>query len=75
VIGNGGDVLNAVVPASTLVGKTTGDAQIVQATSQTHYGFSTVTPTSTGWTIVDRAVDGTAVTTCQVASGAVSCDK
>jgi len=75
VIGNGGDVLNAVVPASTLVGKTTGDAQIVQATSQTHYGFSTVTPTSTGWTIVDRSVDGTVVTTCQVATGAVSCDK
>jgi len=79
VIGNGGDVLNAVVPASTLLGKTTGSAQIVQATSQTHYGFSTVSltgpGTSPGWTIVDRAVDGSAATTCQVANKAVSCDK
>jgi hypothetical protein len=47
----------------------------VQATSQTHYGFSTVSSTSPGWTIVDRAVDGSAVTTCQVANKAVSCDK
>jgi uncharacterized protein (TIGR03437 family) len=75
VIGNGGDVLNAVVPASTLLGKTTGDAQIVQATSQTHFGFSTVSSTSSGWTIVDRAVDASVVTTCQVADKAVNCDK
>jgi len=75
VIGNGGDVLNAVVPASTLVGKTTGNAQIVQATSQSHYGFSTVFPASTGWTITDRAVDGTPNTTCTVANKAVTCDK
>ena len=75
VIGNGGDVLNAVVPASTLLGKTTGNAQIVQATSQTHFGFSIVSSTSSGWTIVDHAVDGSVVTTCQVADKAVSCDK
>ena len=75
VIGNGGDVLNAVVLASTLLGKTTGNAQIVQATSQTHFGFSTVSSTSSGWTIVDHAVDGSVVTTCQVADKAVSCDK
>jgi hypothetical protein len=75
VIGNGGDVLNPVVSASTLVGKTTGGAQIVQATSQTHFGFSTVSSTGPGWAIVDRAVDGSAVTTCQVANKAVSCDK
>ncbi len=75
VIGNGGDVLNAVVPASSLVGKTTGNAQIVQATSLTHYGFSTISFTNAGWTIVDRAVDGTTMATCQVSNKAVSCDK
>lgn len=75
VIGNGGDVLNAVVPASTLLGKNTGNAQIIQATSQTHFGFSTITPLGTGWMIVDRAVDGTVATTCQVAGKVVSCDK
>jgi hypothetical protein len=75
VIGNGGDVLNAVVSASTLLGKTTGNAQIVQATSQSHFGFSTVSSTSSGWTIVDRAVDSSVVTTCQVVSKTVSCDK
>ena len=75
VIGNGGDVLNAVVPSSTLLGKTTGNAQIVQATSQTHYGFSTVLFTAGGWTILDRTVDGSVVTTCQVAGKTVGCDK
>ncbi|MGI8989377.1 MAG: metallophosphoesterase [Bryobacteraceae bacterium] len=74
VIGNGGDVLNAVVPAATLLGQTIGGAQVTQAASKTHFGFSTVNSTNGGWIVTDRAVDGTPVTACVVANKAVTCD-
>ena len=74
VIGNSGANLAAAITAS-FAGQIVGEAKVTKATALSHFGFSTITPSGDGWTIVDRDVNGVPVATCNAVKNDIACDK
>jgi uncharacterized protein (TIGR03437 family) len=74
VIGNSGDNLASQPTTIPGAGMLIGGATVVDTTSVSGFGFSTMTPNADGsWTVVSRDSTGTTNTTCSVRPTTITC--
>ena len=76
VIGNSGDNLASQPTIAPGPGMLIGNATVVDTTSVSGFGFSTMTPSADGsWTVVSKDSTGTTNTTCVVRGTTILCSK
>ena len=76
IIGNSGDNLASQPTTFPGAGMLIGGATVVDTTSVSGFGFSTMTPSTDGsWTVVSKDSTGSTNTSCVVRTTAITCSK
>jgi hypothetical protein len=76
IIGNSGDNLASQPTIAPGPGMVIGNATVVETTSVSGFGFSTMTPSADGsWTVVSKDSSGATNTTCVVRGTTIVCSK